>query len=186
VEEPDRGLAVTRAEQVERARAAKDELGQKLGRRMQEDLARRSGRQPVAEPFPTVPPPPAYNTYAALDERLRQGRELAGPDLRSPDRAACDRMWQGLAADCEQKFGKAPSIESWEQPSDLCVAALNSARSRESAFLQLSAAGAPRQTVDAAFEELTKAVAVWVNEATRGWPSAAERRRQALRDQEWR
>ncbi len=118
--------------------------------------------------------------YAGFLEQQASNRAVLehAPDLRSEPRRRIDRVWETMVVETKERFGRAPSVESWEQPSDGALVALNAARSAESELLRLQAAGAAPRTVDQAFDLFCSTTASWINEATKGWPSRKTYERQ--------
>lgn len=131
-------------------------------------------RQPPVPEVTFRPPAAVAGPYQAFLEQQAGNRRVLtdAPDLRSQPRKSVDAAWNGAIADCKAKFGRAPSVETWEQPSDVATVALNHARACESDYLRLAGApGASLASLDAALAAFCSAVASWLNEVTKGWPS---------------
>lgn len=131
-----------------------------------------------------APSVPIDSEFARHRAALERQRSLDGArDLRSQPRRSADRVWERLKAECEARFGRAPSAEPHEQPGDEAGAALARAHRAEAHYLGLAGAGGSKASLDVALDTLCGAVADWVNLRTRGWPSRkryeAEQQRRA-------
>jgi len=135
-------------------------------------VRRRSQPPPMPEVTfrPTVPVSGPYADFLAQQQANRDVVTNAR-DLRTDARQRIDRVWEGMRADCVERFGRSPSTETWDQPHQGAVVALNAARTAEATLLRLEHAGAPAPSVAAAFDDFCAAGAHWLNVITTRWPS---------------
>jgi len=146
---------------------------------------------PPAAPVPEArfrDPEPAAGPYADFLAQQQANRDvvMSARDLRTNARQRIDRVWEGMRADCEKRFGRSPSTETWDQPHQGAIVALNAARDAEAALLRLEHAGAPESTIAAAFDQFCGAGAHWLNVLTARWPGRAKYEKQLARAAEER
>jgi hypothetical protein len=114
-------------------------------------------------------------------------RDAAAPYWRSNPRREVDYVWEGLRTDALERFGRAPSVDPWNQPSDELAVLLANASDAETLFIRAasSAASTPAMVVEAR-EAFQRAVVGFANAATRGWASRAVYEAEVRRRLEWR
>lgn len=155
----------------------------------EQDRARRDRERQALPPSQAqAPEPAAPGTLAhSLDAQAELRAALAAaPDWRSDPHREVARVWgelpeeaEGVTGACIRLYGHAPSVDSWNQPSDAATAALAHAKDAEADLLRACASSTASDAVVAELrDQFYLAVRLWQGAAVMGWPSRAEYERQ--------
>lgn len=127
---------------------------------------------PEPPPAPEVQEPPPGTL--AWHQRQRAAAMAAAPDVRNNARKRCDDARDAMVAAAQKQFGRAPSVEAYDQDPRL-VPLFNSMENTESAYISRPSA--------AAWGVFMEAFQRWFAAATIGWPTADAYREQLRREQ---